>query len=132
MLGIEPTLITSRVGDTRFPNSVGSGGSTTSAAVAPTIYDACDKALAELKKLSSIDDPRGTNWKAACAKIGNNPISVRGVWRDGLSSGGRSLNQGGVQFAEVEVDTETGFVKVRKILVVQDVGTLLNRATCES
>jgi xanthine dehydrogenase YagR molybdenum-binding subunit len=132
LLRIEPSLITSRIGDTRLPNSVGSGGSTTSAAVAPTIYDACEKALAELKKVSGVEDPRGENWKAACAKIGNNPISVRGVWRDGLSSGGRTLNQGGVQFVEVEVDTETGFVKVRKVLVVQDVGVVVNRMTCES
>lgn len=132
ILGIDPSLVTSRVGDTRYPNSVGSGGSTTTAAVAPTILDACENALAELKKISGIDDPRGTNWKAACAKITGNFLSVRGGWRDGLSSGGRNLNQGGVQFAEVEVDTETGFVKVRKILVVQDVGVVVNRSTCES
>jgi xanthine dehydrogenase YagR molybdenum-binding subunit len=43
-----------------------------------------------------------------------------------------SSNTGGVQFAEVEVDTETGFVKVKKILVVQDGGLILNRLTCES
>ncbi len=132
LLGIDPSLVTSRVGDTRFPNSVSSGGSTTSAAVAPTVFDACENALAELKKISGLDDPRGANWKAACAKITHNFISVRGAWRDGLSSGGRSLNQGGVQFAEVEVDTETGFVKVRKILVLQDVGTVINKLTCES
>jgi xanthine dehydrogenase YagR molybdenum-binding subunit len=132
MLGIEPALVTSRVGDTRFPNSVASGGSTTSAAVAPTIVDACEKAVEELKKLSGIDDPRGANWKSACAKIGSSPISVQGAWREGLSSGGRALNQGGVQFAEVEVDTETGFVKVRKVLIVQDVGLVLNKLTLES
>ena len=132
VLKIDPALITARVGDTRLPTSVASGGSTTSASVAPTIYDACEKALVELKKISAIDDPRGENWKTACAKIAGNPISVRGAWREGFSSGGRNLNQGGVQFAEVEVDTETGFVKVKKVLVVQDVGTVVNKLTCES
>jgi len=37
-----------------------------------------------------------------------------------------------VQFAEVEVDTDTGFVKVRKILCVQDCGLVVNKLTCES
>jgi xanthine dehydrogenase YagR molybdenum-binding subunit len=39
---------------------------------------------------------------------------------------------GGVQFAEVEVDTETGFVKVRRILCVQDCGLVVDRLTCET
>jgi xanthine dehydrogenase YagR molybdenum-binding subunit len=53
---------------------------------------------------------------------------VRGKWREGLSTGGA----GGVQFAEVAVDTETGFVELRRMLVVQDCGAVVNRLTCES
>ena len=34
--------------------------------------------------------------------------------------------------AEVEVDTETGFVKVKKITCVQDCGLLINKLTAES
>lgn len=128
MLGIEPALITARVGDTRFPPSGTSGGSQTTASVSPAIYDLCEKAVEELKKISGLDDPRGANWKQACAKIGATPLAVTGRWREGLSAGGAC----GVQFAEVEVDTETGFVKLRKILVVQDCGAVVNKLTCES
>ena len=128
MLGLEPAQITVRVGDTRLPPSGLSGGSATTASVGPAIYDACEKTLAELKKLSGVDDPRGARWLEACAKIGPNSLVVAGRWREGLSTGGA----GGVQFAEVEVDTDTGFVKVRKILCVQDVGTVVNKLTCES
>ena len=119
MLGLEPAQIAVRIGDTRFPPSGGSGGSTTTASVSPAIYDACENVLAELKKLSGLEDPRGANWKEACRKIGANSLLVAGKWREGLSTGGA----GGVQFAEVEGDTETGFVKLRKMLVVQDCGT---------
>jgi xanthine dehydrogenase YagR molybdenum-binding subunit len=132
MLGLAPEQVAVRIGDTRFPPSGGSGGSQTTASVAPAVYDACDNALTELKKLSGLADPRGANWKDACAKIGGTPLQVRGRWREGLAAGGGGINQGGVQFAEVEVDTETGFVKVRKILVVQDCGLVVNRLTCES
>jgi xanthine dehydrogenase YagR molybdenum-binding subunit len=128
MLGLDPAQITVRVGDTRLPPSGLSGGSATTASVAPAIYDACEKTLAELKKLSGIEDPRGARWLEACGKIGSNPLVVAGKWRDGLSTGGA----GGVQFAEVAVDTDTGFVKVRKILCVQDCGTVVNKLTCES
>ena len=37
-----------------------------------------------------------------------------------------------VQFAEVEVDTETGFTKVKKIVCVQDGGLIISKLTCES
>ena len=128
MLGIERDLVTVRIGDTRFPPSGASGGSTTTASVSPAVYDVCENLLAELKKISGLADPRGANWKEACRKIGAVPLLVKGKWREGLSNTGAC----GVQFAEVEVDTDTGFVKLRKILVVQDCGVVVNTLTCES
>ena len=78
--------------------------------------------------MSGVDDPRGPRWREACARLGRSPLVVSGRWREGLSRGGA----GGVQFAEVEVDADTGFIKLRKVLVVQDCGTVINRLTCES
>jgi xanthine dehydrogenase YagR molybdenum-binding subunit len=43
-----------------------------------------------------------------------------------------SSNTGGVHFVEVTVDTDTGFVKVKKVLAVHDCGLILNPLTCES
>jgi len=81
-----------------------------------------------VQKVSGLPDARGANWTEACKKIGMNPLVVQGKWREGLSASGA----GGVQFAEVEVDTETGFITLRRILVVQDCGLIVNRLTCES
>jgi xanthine dehydrogenase YagR molybdenum-binding subunit len=128
MLGLDPAQVTVRIGDTRLPPSGLSGGSATTASVAPAIFDACEKTLAEMKSLSGVEEPRGARWLEACGKLGPNPLVIAGKWRDGLSTGGA----GGVQFAEVAVDTDTGFVKVRKILCVQDCGTVVNKLTCES
>src|ERR1051326_4782965 len=50
LLGLKPEQIMVRVGDTRYPPSGGSGGSTTTASVSPAIYDVCSKALEELQK----------------------------------------------------------------------------------
>lgn len=128
LLGLQPDQITVRIGDTNFPPSGGSGGSTTCASVSPAIYDVCTKALQELQTQSGVADARGVNWRAACKKLGVNPLVVSGRWQEGLSSSGA----GGVQFAEVEVDTETGFVKVKKITCVQDGGLIMNKLTAES
>src|SRR5260370_41711397 len=53
----------------------------------------------------------------------NDPKNTRGLMSAGV---------GGVQMAEVSVDTETGIVKMVKSVAVQDVGTLINHKTAES
>src|SRR5262249_56967059 len=55
-------------------------------------------------------------------------ISVDGEWEAGLSSTGRR----GVQFTGVDVDIETGIVKVKRILTVQDCGLIVDKLTAES
>jgi xanthine dehydrogenase YagR molybdenum-binding subunit len=128
LLGVKPEQIVVRIGDTQFPPSGGSGGSTTTASVSPAIYDVCTKALEELQKQTGVADARGANWLSACKKLGVTPLTVSGQWREGLSSSGA----GGVQFAEVEVDTETGFTRVKKITCVQDGGLFVSKLTAES
>ena len=128
IFGLTPDKNLVRIGDTDFPPSGGSGGSTTTPSVSPAIFDACTKGLQQLQTVSGVADARGVNFLPACRKLGVEPIVMQGEWREGLSSSGA----GGVQFAEVAVDTETGFVKVTKILVVQDCGLVVNKLTAES
>ncbi len=123
MFALEPAAISVRIGDTTFPPSGGSGGSTTAASVAPAVFDACQNALSDLALASGMSDPTGSNWRSATARLRINPIVARGRWKEGLS--GRGV--GGVQMAEVEVDTETGFVRVKRIVCVQDCGLVVNR-----
>jgi xanthine dehydrogenase YagR molybdenum-binding subunit len=128
MLGLKPEQITVRVGDTNFPPGPGSGGSTTCASISPTVYDICDKALQQLQTQSGIADARGDNWFAACKKLGVTSLVVPGTWIQGLSTNPAY----GVQFAEVEVDTETGLVTVKKVVAVHDCGLIVDKLTTES
>lgn len=128
LLGVKPEQISVRIGDTQYPPSGGSGGSTTAASVSPAIYDVCTKARAELQTRSGVSLVEADSWMAACKKLGVSPLVVSGEWQEGLSSSGA----GGVQFAEVEVDTETGFTRVKKITCVQDGGLIVSKLTCES
>ena len=71
---------------------------------------------------------RRVAWREACKMLGTVPVSVDGMWERGLSAGGTS----GVQFAEVEVDIETGITKVNKIVCVQDCGLIVDLKTAET
>jgi xanthine dehydrogenase YagR molybdenum-binding subunit len=126
--GLKPDQITVRIGDTHLPPSGGSGGSSTTASAGPAIWDACQNALAALQQQSGVADARGANWFGACKTLGITPLTAQGEWQKGLSSSGA----GGVNFAEVEVDTETGFIRVKKIVAVHDCGLVVNPLTTMS
>ena len=148
VLGIPMDAVKTEIGDSAYPFSGGSGGSTTSASVAPAIRVTAGKALDALAarvapalgveastltasngRIHAKGNPsKGLSWKEACQKLGTEPVSVEGEWQPGLSASGTS----GVQFAEVEVDTETGVTKVNRIVCVQDCGLILDPLTAES
>ena len=72
---------------------------------------------------------KGLSWKDACKQLGVQPITVEGAYQQpGLTSTGTS----GVQFAEVEVDIETGVTRVKRVVCVQDCGTIVDKLTAES
>jgi xanthine dehydrogenase YagR molybdenum-binding subunit len=147
-LGLDVHEVTPRIGDSMYGNSPGSGGSTTCASVAPAVkmaaVDAREKLLAALApsmgapidQLEVVDhriqvkgNPnKAITWKQACARLGMSGIRAHGEWNQDLRQGG----VGGCQFAEVEVDTETGKVQVLKVVAVQDAGLIMNRLTAES
>jgi xanthine dehydrogenase YagR molybdenum-binding subunit len=147
-LGLPVNAVKVEIGDTNYPLSGGSGGSTTTASMTPAIrlttgkaLDAlCDKVAPQLGVDAATltasngrvhvkgNPAKGLAWKDACKLVGTEPISVDSEWAEGLSSTGTS----GVQFTEVAVDIETGIVKVKRILTVQDCGLVVDRLTAES
>jgi xanthine dehydrogenase YagR molybdenum-binding subunit len=147
-LGLPYTAIKTEIGDSLYPFSGGSGGSTTAAAVTPAIRVTTGKAFDALaarvaasmgvqaadlvardgRIASKTDASKSMDWKAACRLLGTEPVSVDGEWEQGLSASGTS----GVQFAEVEVDIETGVTKVTRMLSVQDCGFIIDPLTAES
>ena len=144
-LGLEVPQITIELGDSNHPFAPGSGGSTTAAAVMPAMRVTAGKARDALFEriapqlgvaADQIQIGVGTviaggktlPWRDACRMLGTVPVSVDGQWERGLSAGGTS----GVQFADVEVDIETGITKVKKIVCVQDCGLVVDLKTAET
>jgi xanthine dehydrogenase YagR molybdenum-binding subunit len=83
-------------------------------------------------------------WRQACARLGMNPIQATADWPPAAQLNqnaelrnewrGRLTNQGvgGVQVAEVKVDSETGVVRCTNFWAVQDCGLIINKQGCES
>jgi xanthine dehydrogenase YagR molybdenum-binding subunit len=146
--GLPVSAIRPEIGDTMYPFSGGSGGSTTAASVSPAIritsLNARDQLFEKVALTLGVpatdlvadsgrihaksDASKGLAWKDACQLIGTEPISADGKWEDGLSGAGTS----GVQFAEVTVDIETGVVRINRILAMQDCGLIVDTLTAES
>jgi len=146
LLGLEVTDIKSNIGNSTFPPGQASGGSTTSPSMAPPCFNAVSQAretlLTRLATSLNVDAGQLTlkegklsvgndakmSFKDACRKLGMSPISVTAGVTQGLASNG----VGGCQFAEVTVDVETGVVKLKKIVAVQDSGLILDMMTWRS
>ncbi len=136
------------IGDSDYPRSGASGGSTTSPSVAPAIKNTAEQAKARLLEVAAQhlgvsaaelkwqggtvraadQNGKSLNWRELCSLLGTDPLEVHGQWVKGLSSRGVA----GCQFAEVTVDTWTGKIQVNRILAVADCGLILNRLTTES
>jgi xanthine dehydrogenase YagR molybdenum-binding subunit len=155
VLGLEPKDITVRIGESPYGRSGGSGGSTTTPGTAPVVYMAALAARDELfdkiadrlkgKKEDLAIEPgkivdKGANkkyaWKEACAKLGMDTVVGKPAANDAdLRKGVNELSNvkvGGVQVAEVLVDTETGVVRCTRMVAVQDCGMVINKQGCES
>jgi xanthine dehydrogenase YagR molybdenum-binding subunit len=147
VLGLEIKDITCRIGESQYGRSGGSGGSTTCPGTAPAALNAGTAALeaffdkvaqrlgakkedlaVEPGKVVDKANNKSWAWKEACAKLGMDTVVGTGNWTPGLSNNG----VGGVQVAEVKVDTETGVVRCTKFVAVQDCGMVVNKQGCES
>jgi xanthine dehydrogenase YagR molybdenum-binding subunit len=146
--GLPISAIQVNIGDSKYPASGASGGSTTVGGVSASTRRATTNALNELfaKIAPSLDakpeeleawdgkvrvagnPARAITWQQACAKLGAAPITASGQRTLDLISSG----VGGAQMAEVTVDTETGVVRIEQMVAVQDCGLVLNTKTAES
>lgn len=146
--GIPLASVKVQLGSSKYPPANPSGGSITVGSVSGSTRRAAQEALwkildlvAEKHKvkadtLSAKDGKIWSagkevcTWKQAASLVGRMPLEVMGESPkdDGLTS----AQVGGVQMAEVAVDTDTGEVRMVKMVAVQDMGMILDRLTAKS
>jgi xanthine dehydrogenase YagR molybdenum-binding subunit len=149
-LGLRPADITVRVGDTQLPEGPGSGGSNTTNSVVPAVRLAANQARVKILDLAApllgsraeeLDAANGkifeaaqpskaVTFKQAAARMAGEVIDCVAERKRQYETFRGDL--AGTQFAEVEVDTETGEVRVLKMVSVNDCGFPMNTLTTES
>jgi xanthine dehydrogenase YagR molybdenum-binding subunit len=143
--GVAPEKIAVRVGDTNYPVGPNSGGSVTTLSLTPAVRDAAwqasQKFLAEIAPaygasaadLELVDGEvrsksgkmQPVSFKRAAAKMQTDQIAVQAK-RIPDYERSKYLTYGGVDVAEVEVDTEVGRIHVKRVLSVHDCGRPMN------
>jgi len=150
--GLPYDAIRVNIGTSKYPASGASGGSTTVGGVCESHrragQDAFEKIAALVGKKLDVDPAKleavngrvqladnpakSVSWKEACSLLGMTPLEVDANYQRGARSTLSSSQVGGVQMAHVEVDKETGVVKVKKFVAVQDVGLVIAPQQAES
>ena len=132
------------------PYGDSSGGSMTAASVAPAVRDAAEQMKRKLLSGAAaiLESPenqlRYADGIITQVSDGSKELSIADVIGKMheevlITTGARAANPEGyaantfgAQFAEVEVDTETGKVRVLKVVAAHDVGRVLNPLTLEN
>ncbi len=151
--GLPISAVKVNIGSSKYPNSGPSGGSTTIGGVSESNRRAAQDALRQLcekvaKKLGveadslvakagriqvADDSKKSLSWKEACGLLGMQPLEVQGKFQRGAEESPLSSSQvGGVQMAEVAVDRDTGVIKMKKFVAVQDMGLVVSPRTAKS
>jgi carbon-monoxide dehydrogenase large subunit len=157
-LGISPDRIDVLQGDTDLgPTGMGTGGSASAQMGGSAVKLAADEVLAKARRVAAhlleasaedvVVDPDGAglhvrgvptsivSWPALAAAAAD-PARLPEGMTPGLSAAPGFHQEGGTfpfgcHIAVVEVDTETGFVRVRAVYAVDDCGTVLNQTIVE-
>jgi len=150
--GLPYESIRVNIGTSKYPMSGASGGSTTVGGVCESHRRAGQEALAKIAalvgkklevdpaKLEAVngrvqlaDNPsKSVSWKEACSLLGMMPLEEKADYARGTRSPLSSSQVGGVQMAHVEVDKETGVVRMKKFVAVQDMGLVISPQQAES
>jgi xanthine dehydrogenase YagR molybdenum-binding subunit len=153
-LAIDPKRIEVKLGDSTLPKAPVSGGSQSTASVAPAIEDAAKQLKLKMIQLAINDgqsplhgaSATDVDWKdgsifvnsapaknetfsALLTRNGGKPLEEMGSAEPGEEKTSMSTQSFGAVFAEVAVDKTTHMVKVRRIVATYDIGTLMNSKT---
>ncbi len=149
-MGLPLSRIQCEIGDTRYLFSVPSGGSMTSPSNTPAVRQAAAHLKQKLFRIAApmigaepgdleirdgvirvrFDPTRKVAFEDACKRIPGDSISAQG--ERVMNYEGFRHDQAGCQFAEVEVDSETGIIHVLEVVAVHDAGRIIDPLTARN
>jgi xanthine dehydrogenase YagR molybdenum-binding subunit len=143
--GVPPAQVAVKAGDTNYPAGPNSGGSVTTLSLTPAVRDAAwqasqkfladvapalgstpdDLVLVDGEVRSKSNKIQPVAFRRAAGKMTTAQIAVQAKRIPDYDKS-KYLTYGGVDVAEVEVDTEVGRIHVKRILSVHDCGRPMN------
>ena len=149
-MGLPLSRIQCEIGDTRYLFSVPSGGSMTAPSNTPAVRQAASHLKEKLFRIAApmigaepgdleirdgvirvrFDPTREIAFEDVCKRIPGDSISAQG--ERVMNYEGFRHDQAGCQFAEVEVDTEAGIIRVLDVVAVHDAGRIIDPLTARS
>jgi xanthine dehydrogenase YagR molybdenum-binding subunit len=153
-LGLDPSMVEVKLGDSLLPKAPVSGGSQSTASVTPAVREAGTQARLKLAELAIAqaasplhglapgdldakggslvlrsDASRSDTFAAIIERAGGQPVEAMGSAEPDKDRDTYSSQSFGAVFAEVAVDEHTHMVEVRRVVATYDIGTLLNDKT---
>ncbi len=149
-LGLPLGRVAAEIGDTRYAFSLPSGGSMTAPSTTPAVRQAAAHLKDKLMRIAAPmlgvdasaleardgfirarDQPaKAVKFADVCRRFAGDSIIAEGEHVPNYE--GFSGEQAGCQFAEVEVDIETGIVRVCEVVAVHDAGLIVDPLTARS
>ncbi len=160
VMGLRPEEIDVRIGDTEFPAGPPSYGSRTTASITPPARVAAWRVMQTILAEAALalnagvgqltarggrivvsgDERRSIGFRDVAARLRTDRITATASRADDYGGFRRLMHDaalaqqdlGGVQFADVAVDTDTGVIRVERVVAVQDCGRPMNPLLIES
>jgi len=142
MMGIGVDKVNVKLGDSRFPESAGSGGQWGAASSTAGVYAACVKLRDAVARQLDMD-PASAEFADGMVRAGSRtvPLTHASRWRDleaedvmefGDLAKRYAVQTFGAHFVEVGVHAATGEIRVRRMLAVCAAGRILNPKAARS
>ena len=155
-LGMSISMVDAKLGDTNLPKAPVSGGSQSAASVMPAVQTGAEQLKLKLFTMASDsaqsmlhgastddmqlkdgvislkDAPGRTVAVTTLLATDGKPVMAMGSAQPDEDVGQYSTHSFGAVFAEVAVDERLGMPRVRRVVAVYDIGTLLSGKTGES
>ncbi|KIF57210.1 xanthine dehydrogenase [Pseudomonas fluorescens] len=142
MMGVPLERVVVRLGDSKFPESSGSGGQWGAASSTAGVYAACLKLREAAARAVGID-PQQAEFVDGQIRAGSQQVALSQAAAKGELTGEDRMEYGdlgqrfaqqtfGAHFAEVAVNAATGEIRLRRQLAVCAAGRILNPKTARS
>ena len=142
MMGVDLDKVVVRLGDSRFPESPGSGGQWGAASSTAGVYAACAKLREAVAQRLGFNDA-DVEFSDGHVRAGGRSMPLAQAAKDSELVAEDAMEYGdlnkryahqtfGAHFVEVGVDAATGEIRVRRMLAVCAAGRILNPKTARS